>query len=64
MMETVRMMMSPPMEAVMRKLRRAGDPVRAMEGGGSTLKAYKQNRIRLEIFDQHSASDLLVGVNI
>ena len=47
MMETVRMMMSPPMEAVMIKLRRAGDPVRAMEGGGSMLVAYTMNRIRL-----------------
>ena len=39
--------MSPPMEAVKRKLRRAGDPVRAMEGGGRTLKAYTMNRVRL-----------------
>ena len=38
----------PPKEAVRRKLRRAGDPVRAMEGGGvSTLVAYNENRIRL-----------------
>ena len=35
------------MEAVKRKLRRAGDPVRAMEGRGSTLKAYTKNRVRL-----------------
>ena len=39
--------MSPPMEAVKRKLRRAGDPVREMEGGGRTLKAYTMNRVRL-----------------
>ena len=31
--------MSPPMEAAKRKLRRALDPVRAMEGVPSTLKA-------------------------
>ena len=42
------MMMSPPTEAVMRKLQRAGDPVRAMEGGGSMLVAYTMNRIRLK----------------
>ena len=41
------MMISPPMEAVIRKLRRAGDPVREMEGGGTTLVAYIMNRIRL-----------------
>ena len=41
------MRMSPPVEAVMRKLRRAGDPVREMEGGGTTLVAYIMNRIRL-----------------
>ena len=35
------------MEAVKRKLQRAGDPVREMEGGGSTLKAYTMNRVRL-----------------
>ena len=45
------MTMPPPMEAVKRKLRRAGEPVRAMEGGDtSTLVAYNENRIRLEIF--------------
>ena len=38
---------SPPTEAVMRKLRRAGDSVKAMEGGGNELTVYKQNRIRL-----------------
>ena len=42
------MMISPPMEAVIRKLRRAGDPVREMEGGGTTLVAYIMNRIRLK----------------
>ena len=41
------MTMSPPTEVLMRKLRRAGDPVRAMEGGGRRLVAYTMNRIRL-----------------
>ena len=41
---------APPMEAVKRKLRRAGDPVRATEGeGSSTLVAYNENRIRLQM---------------
>ena len=43
------MIMPPTMEAVKRKLRRAGDPVRAMEGGGSKLVAYTMNSVRLEI---------------
>ena len=43
------MMMSPPMEEVMRKVRRAFDPVRAMEGVPSMSEAYIMNRIRLQI---------------
>ena len=30
-------------------MRRAGEPVRAMEGGGSTSNAYKQNKKRLKV---------------
>ena len=46
------LMISPPMEAVMRKVRRALDPVRAMEGVPSMSEAYRQNRIRLGIRSQ------------
>ena len=42
-------MISPPMEAVLRKMRRALDPVRATEGVPSMSEAYRQNRIRLGI---------------
>ena len=41
--------MSPPMEEVMRKVRIALDPVRAMEGVRSMSEAYIMNRIRLQI---------------
>ena len=41
------LMISPPMEAVMRKFRKAGDPVRVMAGVGSTSKVNIMNRIRL-----------------
>ena len=40
---------SPPMEAMMRKLRRAGDPVNAIEGEGSKSATYRQCRMRLEL---------------
>ena len=56
-------MKAPPMEAVKRKLRRAGEPVRAMEGGDtSTLVAYNENRIRLEILDILDAHTCIWGV--
>ena len=55
-------MMSPPMEEVMRKVRRALDPVGAIEGMSSTLKAYRQKRIRLRIMiDNNIGDDLKQG---
>ena len=43
------MVRSPPTEAVMRKFRRAGEPVMAIEGGGYMLVAKRQNNARLGI---------------
>ena len=42
-------MWSPPTEAMIRKFRRAGEPVMAIEGGGSVLVAKRQNNARLGI---------------